>query len=191
MKKIIFVLILILTISGVLLGILLNTHSSKSAQKDRFVWQPVKEGEIHRQPVKEGADRNNPSTAADYFDSCLTADDNNVPLYPNTYGGCYMGKNKTFVIQVTSSDLSEYQFIQDEFPCVVFEQVKYSYNYLQNLIYEYRNTYDPDSETIYMTCVDIHLNRAVIGIDEESLSHKTNDPDSPIVFELGHYVQLC
>lgn len=102
-----------------------------------------------------------------------------------------MGENKTFVIQVTSSDLSEYQFIQDEFPCVVFKQVKYSYNYLQNLTYEYRNTYDPNSETIYSSCVDIHLNRAVIGVDEETLSRKTNDPDSPIIFELGHYVQLC
>lgn len=191
MKKIIFVLIFILTMSGVLLGISLNTHSSEPKQKDRFVWQPVKEGEIHRQPVEEGADRNNASDASKYFDSCLTADDDNRPLYPNTYGGCYMGENKTFVIQVTSSDLSEYQFIQDEFPCVVFEQVKYSYNYLQNLINEYCNTYDPNSETIYMTYVDILLNRAVIGVDEETLSHKTNDPESPIVFELEHPFYPC
>lgn len=98
MKKIIFVLILILTISGVLFGILLSTHSSESAKKDRFVWQPVKEGEIHRQPVEDGADRNNASAAAKYFDSCLTTDDDGLPLYPNTYGGCYMGENKTFVI---------------------------------------------------------------------------------------------
>lgn len=186
MKKIIFVLILILTISGALLGILLSTHSSE--QKHRFVPRPVIEGEIHRQPVEEGADRNNASDAAKYFDSCLTADDDNHPLYPNTYGGCYMGKNKTFVIQIASSDFSEYQFIQDEFPCVVFEQVKYSCNYLQNLINEYWNTYDPNSETVYSSCVDYHLNRAVIGVDEETLSRKTNDPDSPIVFELGHYV---
>lgn len=183
MKKIIFVLIFILTVSGAVIGLSLSASSSKADQNSKPEWKPMPYGEIIRQPVEKGADRNNVFEAFKYFESCRHG-------YPKTYGGCYMGDDGTFVIQVTSSDLSEYQFFQDEFPCVTFEEVKYSYCDLQNLIDEYWATYDPDSETVYSSGVDVYLNRAVIGVDEETLSQKTNDPDSPIVFELGHYAYL-
>ena len=189
MKKIIFVLVFLLTISGVLLIITLNADSSKPAESERDILPSVEEGQLIRQPLNGGVDHQNAHAAADYFHSCLSTDDNFQYLYPDTYGGCYFDDDQNFVIQVTTSDLSEYQFIQEAFPCIIFKQVKYSYNYLRNTLNEYLNTYDPESETHYSAGVDVFNNRARIEVDEKTLSQKTNDPDSPIMFVKGspHY----
>lgn len=174
MKKIIFVLALLLTVSGVIFGITLNANSSK----------PAPNGEIIRQPIKEGLDRQNAYAASIYFSSCLSTDEDGQLVYPDTYGGQYKDDDGHFVIRVTTSDLSEYLFLQEEFPCIVFEQVKYPYNYLKKLLDEYLRTIDPRTETVNSGRVDILKNRVVIGVDEKTLSQKTNDPDSPIEYEL-------
>ena len=90
------------------------------------------------------------------------------------------------IFLVAADDFSEYQYLKDAFPNnVKFKQVRYSWNYLQGLIYEYMATYDKDTEKVYETYVDVFFNRAVIGVDDETLSRKTNDENSPLVFELG------
>lgn len=50
---------------------------------------------------------------------------------------------------------------------------------------EYLKTYDPETETVYGGGIDVFNNRAYIDVDAETLSRKTNVPDSPLVFELG------
>ncbi len=143
------------------------------------------------QPIEEGVDRKSATAAFNYLYSCFSSDKNGTRVFPNTYGGKYFPDgNKQLVIQLTMSDPSEYLFIQEEFPCVVFEQVKFSYNYLDELLREYLNTFDSKSEIVYSGEVDMRNNRAVIKVDEETLSRKTNDPDSPIVFKLGFPIEL-
>lgn len=138
------------------------------------------------QPIEEGVDRQSATAASNYLYSCFSSDENGTRVFPDTYGGEYFPDgNKQLVIQLTTSDPPEYLFIQEEFPCVVFEQVEYSYNYLDGLIDEYLSSFDPKSETVYSGEFDMRSNRAVIKVDEETLSRKTNDPDSPIVFEWG------
>ncbi len=175
MKKIFLALILI--VFGAVIGVLAFSNLARSSQDDQL---------LKRQPVEEGVDRQSATAAHNYLYSCFSSDENGTPVFPDTYGGNYFpDADKQLVIQLTTSDPSEYLFIQEEFPCVVFEQVKYSYNYLYELIHEYLSTYDPESETVYGGDVSARLNKAVIWMDEETLSHKTNDPDSPIVFEWG------
>lgn len=175
MKKIFLPLILI--VFGAVVGVLVFSNSARSVQEDQI---------LKRQPIEEGVDRQSASAAHNYLYSCFSSDENGTPIFPDTYGGDYFpDEDKQLVIQLTTSDLSEYLFIQEEFPCVVFEQVKFSYNYLDELLREYLSTFDSKSETVYSGEVDMHSNRAIIKVNEETLSHKTNDPDSPVVFKLG------
>lgn len=181
MKKIF--LALILTVFGVffVISAFAASPEPENVQTQDQIIQP--------QPIGEDIDRQSAYAASDYFKSCLPADENGLPTaYPDTYGGKYINDNGDFVIQVTTDDLSEYQFLQDEFPCIVFEQVEYSYNYLEELMYEYLDSFDRDSETVYSGGVNSRLNRAVIFVDEETFSRKTNDPNSPIIFGVGFSV---
>ena len=174
MKKIF--LALIFTVFGAFFGMSAYADSPEFAQQEFKI--------LRQQPIEDGIDRQNTSAAAMYFDNCLPAFESGQLIYPDTYGGCYKDGGN-FVILVTTSDLSEYLFLQEEFPCIVFKQVKYSYNYLVKLRDEYMETYDCNTETVYGGGIDVYNNRAHIDVDEETLSHKTNDPDSPLVFELG------
>lgn len=176
MKKIFLALIFIA--AGVVVSIFALAGLAGSARETRS---------IKPQPVEEGVDRYNASAANDYLYSCFPRDENGRPVFPDTFGGHYFpGEgNDKLAILLTVSDPSEYLFIQEEFPCVVFEQVRYSYNYLDELLHEYLTTFDRESETVYGGEFDLRNNRAVILVDEETLSRKTNDPDSPIEFRLG------
>lgn len=125
-----------------------------------------------------------PRTPNELFQSTLEYDLQKGYLYPDTYAGVYADGDDT-VFLVTVEDLSEYQYLIDAFPNVRFEQVRYSWNYLQGLIDEYMAAYDKDTERIYSAGVDVLSNRAVIAVDEETLSRKTNDENSPLIFKLG------
>ena len=145
---------------------------------------------IHRVPVKEEADRQSASAAGNYFRHCLSTDERGATVYPDTYGGCYISDDGKFVLQVTTVDHSEYLFIQEEFPCTVFEQVEYSFNYLHKLAENYILGHDPEKETVYGGGVDVYKNRAFIEVDEETFSQKTNDPESLIQFRVGWPTQF-
>lgn len=121
----------------------------------------------------------------DFFLSTLEFDCEKGYIYPDTFGGMYADGND-LVFLVVSENYSDYQYLKDAYPDnVEFQQVKYSKNYLQGLIDEYLSTYDKDTETVYMAYVDVKLNRAVIKVNEETLSHKVNDENSPLVFVSG------
>ncbi|MCH5209200.1 MAG: hypothetical protein J1F04_09960 [Oscillospiraceae bacterium] len=122
--------------------------------------------------------------AEDFFFSTLVLDEEKGYIYPNTFGGMYVdGDNLIF--QVAAEDFTEYQYLRDKYPYVVFQQVEYSNNYLQGLIDEYLATYDKNTEMVYMAYVDVILNRAVIRVDEETLLRKATGEKSPLVFVLG------
>ena len=126
-----------------------------------------------------------PRFANELFYSTLEFDPERGYIYPDTYGGMYAEGND-IVFLVAAEDFSEYQYLKDAFPNdVKFKQVRYSVNYLEGLIDEYMATYDRDTERVYSAGVDVILNRAVIAVDEETLSHKTNDENSPLIFKLG------
>lgn len=135
---------------------------------------------LRHMPVKEGIDRLNPIAACNYFEACVPYDESGQHIYPDTYDGSHMTvEGDTFVIMATTSDFSEYQFLQDEFPCIVFEQVKFPLAYLWSIVdheyYDLKNSY---------VGVNIAENHVVMYVDAETLSEKTNDPDSPVVYEL-------
>lgn len=121
----------------------------------------------------------------DLFFSTLEFDREKGYIYPDTFGGMY-ADGSDLVFLVASENFSDYQYLKDAYPDdVEFQQVEYSKNYLQGLIDEYLSTYDKDRETVYTAYVDVKLNRAVIKVDEETLSHKVNDENSPLVFVSG------
>lgn len=133
---------------------------------------------IEREPA-EGSAR-----AEDYFLSTLKYDTEKGYIYPDTFGGMYVDGEK-LIFQVAAEDFTEYQYLQEKYPYVVFQRVEYSKNYLQRLIEEYLTTYDKDTETVYLAYVDEILNRAVISVDEETLSHKGINEESPLIFKSG------
>ncbi len=121
----------------------------------------------------------------DFFFSTLEFDSEKGYIYPDTFGGMYVDGND-LVFLVASENFSDYQYLKDAYPNdVVFKRVEYSKNYLQGLIDEYLSTYDKNTETVYMAYVDVKSNRAVIKVDEQTLSHKVNDENSPLVFVSG------
>ena len=133
--------------------------------------------------------REEPKFPSDLFYSTLEFDPERGEIYPDTYGGMYADGDDT-VFLVAAEDFSEYQYLLDAFPNEVkFKQVRYSWNYLQGLIDEYMADYEKDNEKVYTTYVDVLSNCAVIAVDEETLSHKTNDENSPLVFRLGKIIR--
>lgn len=127
--------------------------------------------------------------AEDYFLSTLRFDTQKGYIYPDTFGGMYAEGDK-LIFQVAAEDFTEYQYLQDKYPNVVFQQVEYSKNYLQGLIDEYLTTYDKNTETVYMAYVDDILNRAVIGVDKETLSCKGPNEGSPLIFKSGSAITV-
>lgn len=126
--------------------------------------------------------------AEDLFLGTLKRAPNGGYSYPDTYGGMYVDKDK-LVFQATSEDFSEYQYLQDAYPNVTFQHVEYSYNSLQKMIDDYLETYDSNTEQIYMAYVDVMTNRAVIEVDETTFSQKTPDDKSPLVFVIGSAIK--
>lgn len=120
-----------------------------------------------------------------YFFSTLPRSPQGGYIYPDTYGGIYADGDK-IIILVASDDFSEYQYLCEKYSYVELKRVEYSWNYLQGLAEEYMSTYDKSSETVYMAGVDVMKNRAVIKIDKESFARKTQDENSPIIFEVGN-----
>lgn len=122
--------------------------------------------------------------AEDFFLSTLEYDGADGYVYPDTYGGMYADGDR-LIFLVAAEDFSEYQYLHDMYSYVDFRQVEYSWNYLKKLADEYMATYDKSSETVYMARVDVRQNRVVIKVDKETLSHKSPNENSPLVFELG------
>lgn len=131
-----------------------------------------------------------PNDPNELFLSSLPIDENGNYIYPQTYGGAYLD-NGIYMFLIVADDFSEYQYLKDAFSNVEFRQVEYSLNYLQNLADEYIMTYDSDVETVFGSGVDVRENRSFIMVDEETLSHKTNDNVSPLIFKLGKPLYLC
>ena len=151
----------------------------KSSKNPNVVLPAILEGE-----PAEGSAR-----AEDYFLSTLKYDTRKGYIYPDTFGGMYADGDK-LIFLVAAEDFTEYQYLQDKYPYVVFQQVEYSKNYLQGLIEEYLATYDKDTETVYMAYVDEILNRAVISVDKKTLSHKDTDEGGPLIFKLGSAITV-
>ena len=127
--------------------------------------------------------------AAQLFQSTLETDENGQFIYPDSYGGMYIDVDR-LVFQVAAEDFSEYSYLTDEYDCVKFVQVEYSWNYLTKLRDEYYDTYDKDVDTVYSGYVDVYLNRAVIEVDAETLSRKSFDENSPLIFKEGSPIIL-
>lgn len=173
MKKIF--LALVLTVFGAFFGISAYADSSEEVS-ERITLQHM--------PVEEDADRQNWIDAVHYFDSCFINDEYCEHIYPDTFGGnYYKEEDNVFVVQVASPDLSEYLFLQEEFPCIELEQVKYSWEYMWSLC---EKTYKEliGTEGVYSVGYDIRNNRIVVRVDAETLASKTNSSDSPIEYRL-------
>ena len=123
--------------------------------------------------------------ACTFFDNSLPVDNNGEIIYTDSYAGRFIDSNNHLIIQVASSDFSPYNFLCDKYPIVEFNQVQYSKNYLENLLDDYLNTYS-DNESVYSAYVDIKSNRAVVEIDDRSISLLSENTDNlPIIFKAG------
>ncbi len=121
-----------------------------------------------------------------FFESNLRVDGEGELVHPKSFAGDYIDNEGNLIIQISSDDFSEYQYLRDKFLCVKFNRVKYSKEYLRNILDEYLDTCIDNGETLYRAYVDVELNRAVIEADEHTFSHKlTNDENSPFLFKIG------
>lgn len=113
-------------------------------------------------------------------------------IFPDDYAGVYVEyedesdlRSSYCVFLFTTDDVSRYQYLKDAFPKTEFKTEKYSYNYLKNVLDDYRKTCDIPREHITASCVDISLNRAVVEVDEETLATVAFDEEDPLIFRKG------
>lgn len=123
----------------------------------------------------------NEEIRAELFLNNLPTDENGDPVYPDSYAGDFFGLYKWF-FKITDIDcVSEYQYLKDAYPDIEFQEAKYSYNYLQSLLDEYEASGEMrPGERLY---IDRSENRAVVEVDEDILSEKQFDKDSPLIFK--------
>ena len=158
------------------LSIVFVTKSKREVQNDI----PVKQ--ITETILKQ----ENASSAHALFVGNLPLGDNGQPLYPDEYGGEYIDNNGNLIIQFTTDDFSEYEYIKNEYPCVQFKQVDYSTNYLDKIIDDFILSYDSEDETFYCAYVDVKNNCAVIEVDEKTFESKSTEKNSlPIEYRIG------
>lgn len=60
-------------------------------------------------------------------------DEDNNYILPDDYAGEYIDDDYNLIVQLTTDDYSKYEFLLDEFDCVVFKTVEYSRNELMDL----------------------------------------------------------
>lgn len=134
-----------------------------------------------------------PCDPYELFHNNLMSDDDNLCIYPDSFGGVYMeydengGEIFTFVI--AGDDYSDYQYLQDAFPNTKFLTGEYSYNYLCKVAQEYYAAAKSNSERIMSIGIDVISNRVVVEVDSETLSTKHPDEYSPIVYKLGTQIK--
>lgn len=106
--------------------------------------------------------------------------------------GNFIDDEVNLIIQVSSDDFSEYQYLKDSYPCVKLNRIEYSKDYLKKVLDECLAKYDENVDKFYRAYIDVRSNCAVIEVDEQTLSLKTtNDDSSPLVFKLGSPTYVC
>ena len=165
-----------------LLGICINLSASAAP----FIPSQTDEQAIMAQLLEKSNIQREAVAANAFFESNLRVDGEGELVYPKSFAGDYIDNEGNLIIQISSDDFSEYQYLRDKFSCVKFNRVKYSKEYLRNILDEYLDTCIDNGETLYRAYVDVELNRAVIEADEHTFSHKlTNDEKSPFLFKIG------
>ncbi|MDE7193026.1 MAG: hypothetical protein K2O14_03550 [Oscillospiraceae bacterium] len=105
-------------------------------------------------------------------------DEDNNYILPDDYAGEYIDDSYNLVVQLTTDDYSEYEFLLDEFDCVVFKTVEYSNNELTELAREARTsiieTESKDNIEYVSSCVDVKNNKALIEIGTKDLNVRSN-----------------
>lgn len=105
-------------------------------------------------------------------------DEDNNYILPDDYAGEYIDDDYNLVVQLTTDDYSEYEFLHDVFDCVVFKTVEYSNNELTELAREARvsiiETENMDKIEYVSSCVDVRNNKALIEIGTEDFNTRNN-----------------
>lgn len=128
--------------------------------------------------------------------SSFEMDDNYNYILPDDYAGEYIDDSYNLVVQLTTDDYSEYELLLDEFDCVEFKTVEYSYNELKALA---DNAFQSIADTESMediqrvaSYVSVQQNKAIIEIGTES----PVEQESAIPYSMGNlpleinYVQV-
>lgn len=106
--------------------------------------------------------------AYDALYSRFEQDEDNNYILPDNYAGEYIDDDYNLVVQLTTDDYSEYEFLLDEFDCVVFKTVEYSRNELMELAEETRvsivETENMNNIEYVTSCVSNQENKAKIDI---------------------------
>ncbi len=121
-------------------------------------------------------------SACALFDKNLPIAKNGQIIYPDSYAGRYIDDDGHLIIQVASSDFTPYEYLQDIYSIVEFKEVEYSTKHLEELIEEYMQT----GERFLSIYADTKLNKVVVEVDAETLTHKSNVRSNlPIIYKKG------
>lgn len=146
--------------------------------------KPVQKVWTQREILADKAAANKASKAYQRFISTLEMGASDY-IYPDSYGGAYITEDYDLIFLVAADGFSEYQYLQDEFPCVKFRKVDNSLNYLQSLADKYIEECS-NSDTWYYIAVDVENNRVYVNCDKKTVALRSNNPKYSLFnFELG------
>ena len=157
-------------------------------------------------------DRSDSSTVPVSSRNCIPADvsaarravsdlfENDRNDYPDFYAGCYITVNKKrLVVMFTADDTSEYDYLLEEHPCIIFRKAEYNLDELWEMYYDFeeRNYYAMFPEIEFSAYVSKKYNCLEITVYPYSYTEENINKleaalqDYPIrITEQGHMVAL-
>lgn len=118
-------------------------------------WRTNIQATIESLLVKISNEQRDAIAANEFFQSNMLVSDDGELVYPNTFAGNFIDDEGNLIIQVSSDDFSDYQYLQDSYTCVKLNQVEYSKDYLKKVLDECLETYDENIDTFYRAYIDV------------------------------------
>ncbi len=153
------------------------TDSEAITSIEQYIEKNDTDDEMHRETETEKA-------YDDLMNSFTIAEDGSCD-YPDNFGGTYFDDEGNLVILSTDLDSKVYERAYKGYSGVIFEQVKYSINELDDIIDDILSNYE---YPFYYAYVDDEKNEAVIFTSEETYNNEElalSLKDMPVRFEIG------
>lgn len=110
------------------------------------------------------------------WESFETADNGDV-IYPDDYAGSYIDDKNYFVVVLTTEDTSAYEYLQEEFSCVLFKKAQYSLSYMlsvQDSIYDELT----EEQQKALTCTGVNQQDNYVSVEfDDTLAELPEDRD--------------
>ena len=110
------------------------------------------------------------------WESFETADNGDV-IYPDDYAGAYIDDKNYLVVVLTTDDTSAYEYLQEEFSCVLFKKAQYSLSYMLSVQASIDDELTEEQQKA-LTCIGVDERENYVSVEfDDTLAELPEDRD--------------